>query len=500
MTTIRILRDVVIPMRDGTVTAAEVWLPDDGVAHPALLSRTPYLKEFAGTNAVVDGRAATARGYVTVLQDVRGCGGSEGTFEPFVNEERDGVDTVAWVAEQPWCDGRVVMGGMSYIGATQWLAAAGGPPALAGIAPALTSDDYAEGWSYTDAVAEHGFLTTWSAASLAPVPDRMLDDSDRAWDDVPAVEKFAPWLRDWLESSPGSDFWRRRSVADRRSDVRVPVLITGGWYDIFLAGTLRSFARSRDPRDRLILGPWCHDDGLSHLVGTRNVGIAGGGIPAAFGWTLDFYDAVLAGREPDLPRVRAYVLGARRWLDLDAWPPPGTEPLAHALEPGEFAVDPAAPVPALGGRGLLVNTPGWGNGIADQRPLLGRDDVHLALRETLSADVLLAGPITAKLSTAASGDGDADADALWVATLCVQQPDGALDNLSEGVAVAPASADRVSIDLGHTCAWLPAGSTLVLLVAGSSFPRWPRPAARRTQRVLAGSELRLTTAPAAGVV
>jgi predicted acyl esterase len=205
---------------------------------------------------------------------------------------------------------------------------------------------------------------------------------------------------------------------------------------------------------------------------------------------------VLAGREPDLPRVRAYVLGARRWLDLDAWPPPGTESLAVALEPGKFAVDPAAQVPALGGRGLLVNTPGWGHGIADQRPLLGRDDVHLALRETISSDVLLAGPITAEVSIAAVGGGDADA--LWVATLCVQQSDGALDNLSEGVAVARATADRVSIELGHTCAWLPAASTLVLLVAGSSFPRWPRPATRRTQRILAGSQLRLTTAPRLG--
>ena len=113
-----------------------------------------------------------------------------------------------------------------------------------------------------------------------------------------------------------------------------------------------------------------------------------------------------------MPNVRAHVLGARRWLDLDAWPPPGTESLGIGLDPGEFAVDPAAPVPSLGGRRLLVNTPGWGHGIADQRPLLDRDDVHLAVRETLAWDALLAGPISANLAIAALGGSDADASSV----------------------------------------------------------------------------------------
>jgi putative CocE/NonD family hydrolase len=124
---IRLLRDVAIPLRDGVQTSAEVWLPDDGQAHPAMLVRTPYLKETAAVTAVLDSRLATARGYAVVLQDVRGRGASGGVFDPFVHEEADGSDTVAWVAEQPWCDGRVVMSGISYVGATQWQAAVGAP-------------------------------------------------------------------------------------------------------------------------------------------------------------------------------------------------------------------------------------------------------------------------------------------------------------------------------------------------------------------------------------
>ncbi len=493
MTAIRLLRDVSIPLRDGVQTSAEVWLPDDGQAHPAMLVRTPYLKEIAAVTAVLDSRLASARGYAVVLQDVRGRGASGGVFDPFVHEEADGFDTVAWVADQPWCDGRVVMSGVSYVGATQWLAAVGAPPALAGIAPALSSDEFGEGWSFTAGVPEYGFLTSWTATELVPEDDRMLDDPSQSWNDVGSAEAIAPWLRDWLESSPGSEYWRARSVAHRRAEIRVPTLVVAGWYDIFLAGSLRSFERSRDRRDRMIVGPWCHEEAFSHLIGEANVGIAGLGWEKVPRWILDFYDAVLAEREPDLPRVRAYVLGARRWLDLESWPPPGTTTARWPLARGAFAVDPAAPVPSRGGRGLLVFEPGWGHGIVDQRPLLGRDDVHVAARLTLDRDMLLAGPLTARLVTAA--EDNAGSECLWVATLCVERPDGALHNLGEGVARAPRGVEHVDVELGHTMVLLPAGSTLVLLVAGSSFPRWPKPAARGGQRVLEGSELVVTVAP-----
>lgn len=489
---IRILRDIGIPLRDGTRTAAEIWMPDDGRRHPAILVRTPYLKEIGAPTAMVDSRLATARGYVVVLQDVRGRGASEGRFRPFDDEEADGHDSVAWVAAQDWCDGTVVMAGGSYVGATQWLAAVGAPAALRAIAPTLSSDDFAEGWSYTNGVPEHGFLTTWSVAELASVEDRMLDDPLRACVDPAAAELIAPWLDEWLSAGPGGGYWQRRSVAHRRSGVRAPAIVIAGWYDIFLRGSLRSFERSRDPRDRLVLGPWGHTDALSHLVGAANVGLAGQGLGTVFGWILDFYDDVLHGVSPRLPRVLAYLLGTGRWIELDTWPPAGVTEHALALTPGAFAVDPASPVPSLGGRGLLVLVPGWGYGVADQRPLVERPDVHVAATVVVPDELVLAGPITARL--AVSADGPPDADRTWTATLCAERPDGALHNLAEGVARAPRSAGAVDVGLGDTFVCLTAGTKLVLLVAGSAFPRWPLPAADGVQHVLEGSTLALTRA------
>jgi uncharacterized protein len=493
-TTIRLEQDLPVVMRDGTVLRADVFRSEDSPPHPAVLVRTPYGKETVPTQAVAEPRRAIARGYALVVQDVRGCGGSEGEFEPFVTEQWDGVDTVEWVARQPWCDGSVVMAGMSYAGATQWLAAAGRPPSLRAIAPALTSDDYGEGWSFHGGVPEHGFLTTWSVAALVPPERRWLDDTERAVDELEAVTRVAPWLSEWLAAPPDSTYWRMRSVAPRRDSVQVPVLSIGGWYDIFCRGTLRSFKRSSSERDQLLVGPWAHDDELSHIVGDANLGASGSGKPLVFDAMLDFYDAALAARAPAAARVRAYVAGGGRWLELNDWPPPGTVRRSFPLEPGSFAVDPEAPVPSLGGRGFLVNVPGHGRGVRDQRTLLGRPDVHDALRVAESAPMTLAGPLWAKLNVRTDGPSDA----YWVVSICVEQPDGALHNLCEGIGRAPANARSVTVDLGDVCVDVAHDQALVVLVAGSAFPRWPRPLAAGTQHLNVGSRLELTELETAG--
>ena len=489
---IRIEREVAVPMRDGVVLRAEVWRPDDGAAHPAVLVRTPYFKEDAAPLPVTDSRRAAERGFAVVLQDVRGRGTSGGSFEPFVNEEADGADSVAWTAAQPWCDGRVVMAGMSYVGATQWLAAAARPPALKAIAPTLSSDEFGEGWSLRCGVPEHGFLATWNAADLAAAP--WLDAPERAWDDPAGLAEIAPWSPPWWKEAAGSAYWRARSVAARRAEIDVPALFVGGWYDIFLAATLDGFARSRHPSDRLLVGPWAHDPLLSNLVGELNAGFAGAGAVEAFPRFLDFYDAVLEGREPDAARACVYVLGGRRWLSLPEWPPPGAGALALPLRPGSFAMRPDDPVPSLGGRGLLVQVPGWGFGPRDQRVLAGRDDVLVALHAEVPAATTLAGPVRAELVVGEGGDQPS----MWTVTLCIEQPDGRWHNLCEGVARSAAGDGAVTVELGDVCVDVEAGRRLVGLIAGSSFPRWPRPDRAATQAIADGSKLHLTTLPAPG--
>ena len=115
---VRIDRDVEVPMRDGVVLRADVLRPDRPGRFPALLVRTPYGKKAEWGEDDFAVRAARA-GYVVVVQDVRGRYRSEGVFDPYRQEGRDGYDTIAWVAGLPFCDGQVGLTGLSYPAAVQ---------------------------------------------------------------------------------------------------------------------------------------------------------------------------------------------------------------------------------------------------------------------------------------------------------------------------------------------------------------------------------------------
>ena len=122
--TYRIEDGVAIPMRDGCILRADLWLPE--TPGPVLLQRTPYRREDphgAQYISALEFQSALRRGYAIVVQDTRGRYASDGDFTPFAHEARDGADTIAWLRDQPFCDGRVGMFGASYVGATQILAA-----------------------------------------------------------------------------------------------------------------------------------------------------------------------------------------------------------------------------------------------------------------------------------------------------------------------------------------------------------------------------------------
>ena len=125
---------VAVKMRDGVTLRADVYRPAQEGRYPVLLERTPYDKN--GERSF--GLAAATRGYVVVVQDVRGRYQSEGEFRPYEHEGRDGYDTIEWAAAQPWSDGNVGTFGLSYPGAVQWLAAVESPPHLKAMVPAMT--------------------------------------------------------------------------------------------------------------------------------------------------------------------------------------------------------------------------------------------------------------------------------------------------------------------------------------------------------------------------
>ena len=130
-------RNVPVTMRDGVVLRADIYRPKADGKFPVLLQRTPYDKN----NGFGFGLQGAQRGYVVIIEDVRGRYTSEGEWYTFKHEPDDGYDTVEWAAALPYSDGKVGMFGGSYVGATQMLAAITHPPHLAGICPIVTASN-----------------------------------------------------------------------------------------------------------------------------------------------------------------------------------------------------------------------------------------------------------------------------------------------------------------------------------------------------------------------
>src|SRR5580765_1026106 len=200
-------------MRDGVELAADVYRLDGPGPAPVLVHRTPYDRLISNfSNIPADVLRLVRSGFAVAIQDTRGRGGSGGSFTPFAAEADDGADTIAWAAAQPWSNGRVGMFDASYVGATQWLAAAAAGDAVEAITPVVSSADY-HSWLYRGGAFELGFALLWTYMFLAP-PEALrtgadvtpvLDAVDEVDDlyhrtpltDVPGLEQ-APWYADWV--------------------------------------------------------------------------------------------------------------------------------------------------------------------------------------------------------------------------------------------------------------------------------------------------------------
>ena len=158
--------DVPVPMRDGVVLKADVYSPVGDGPWPTLVIRTPYSKSSVTENAWngVSPTEAARRGFMVVIQDVRGRNASDGEWEPLRHEGRDGADTIAWAAELPGSSGRVGMVGGSYCGNTQWQAAIEQPPALQVITPLMTWSEPCDGLVARAGVVELAINSSWSLA------------------------------------------------------------------------------------------------------------------------------------------------------------------------------------------------------------------------------------------------------------------------------------------------------------------------------------------------
>lgn len=314
-----ILKNVMVPMRDGVQLATDVYLPADGTQPraglPAILARTSYDKSLISW---VDPTWYIPRGYAVVIQDLRGRGQSEGTGQYFHSanptEGRDGYDTVEWVAGQSWCSGKVGMVGSSHGGMTQTAAALHRPPHLTALWPDvgptnIYRDTAREGGAMALMTFSNLFLHGHDAQELRDDPTSralLWDGMEHLWDWLQAAPyrpgqtplRVAPGIEqvmfDYYYRGTYDDWWAMDCTDFERhypQHADVPSTITSGWYDSFPGSASRYYvamaAKNATPQ-RLIRGPWNHGAMRAGKQGTTVIGDVDFGPEAR--WGMERYD------------------------------------------------------------------------------------------------------------------------------------------------------------------------------------------------------------------
>ncbi len=468
-------QNVAVPTRDGVLLRADILRPKGDGPFPVLVYRTPYGKQEALKDYTTF-RHAVERGYVVVVQDVRGRYASAGEFRPYENEGRDGYDTIEWAAKQPWSNGKVGTFGLSYPGAVQWLAAVEDPPHLRAMVPAMTFST-PQNFFYAGGIWDMSWME-WIWDNIAydarvkknlPGP-KTYRESLSAWNDVGPkmqdtlplravneLKEVAPYYFDWLRHPAEDPWWEWCELRNKYSRVHAAVLNFSAWYDdnygpegatTNFAGVLKARVGDGQPQTGLLLGPWVH--GVDESAKTRS-GEREFGQEAVIDYddvVLNWMDHYLRAKDNGVERakpVRYFVMGDNRWRDADAWPPaadqtayylvgmvaatqagglapkPPTEPEQYTT----FTSDPANPV-----RNSFENA-----GAHDYRALAKRGDVLTFDSHVLQSEVEVTGPIKAEIYLSCDCR---DLD-LWVRLLDVA-PDGTAFNLmSPGLDVQRAS-------------------------------------------------------------
>ena len=266
MRRIKCVEHLWIPLPDGTRLAARLWLPDDEpeAAVPALIEYLPYRKS-DGTALTDPVRHAwfAANGFASLRIDLRGSGDSDGLLldEYHPQEQVDAVHAVAWVAAQPWCNGRVGMFGISWGGFNALQVASLRPPALRAIISVCSTDDrYADDVHYIGGCVQAFDALVWASTFTAmqiqaPLPSVRPDDWRQQW--LARIDALPQFAAQWLAHPQRDAYWQQGSLIDDYSAIVCPVFLVGGSADAYTNAIPRMLAGLQVPRQALI-GPWSH--------------------------------------------------------------------------------------------------------------------------------------------------------------------------------------------------------------------------------------------------
>jgi predicted acyl esterase len=471
-----------VAMSDGVKLATDVYLPVGAGPFPAVLVRTPYDKSGRGAPSFGD---YVMRGLAAVVQDQRGRFASEGENLPFVGcgdgQHKDGLESIAWIRQQPWSNGSVGTLGGSAAGITQILLAPAAPPGLRAqhisVAPASL---------YHHAVYVGGALRECQVVNW----------TNRNQYDPEALEIF--------RAHPQFDeYWRKSDTRLRAAAINVPAVHVGGWFDTFAQGTIDAFVSRQHNggpgargTQKLVMGPWTHPIGRSPV---GELTFPDFKIPSEYN-AGRWFDHHLKGIDNGVmnePAVAYYVMGdvinrtapGNVWRHAVDWPVPARERPFYFQVPGilaekkpgpaearaEFTFDPADPCPTIGGNNLTIPA-----GPRNQNAIETRKDVVLFTSDLLEAPLEVTGRVSARIFVSSSA-----VDSDLSVRLCDVYPDGKSYNIAEGMLrlryrnsfekpepLTPGAIAEATVDCWSTSIVFNRGHRLRVTVTSSNSPRF----------------------------
>ena len=478
--------DATLITPDGVNLVARIWTPQGAGPWPTLLMRQPYGRAIASTVTLPHPLWWTDQGFAVVVQDVRGQGSSEGTFQGFGQEALDTAATLTWLRERPECNGRIGLYGLSYQGLTQLLAPADcqAPDCLA---PAMCGLAEREDWS-CEGGAHWWHLGLGWGLQLAALQAKRRNDSG-AWNEIYSALVEGRYLREGVELLERHDpqgmalrWLRQPADQDERwilhrpaqAWLQKPMLLIGGWWDPHLRGLLDLLqtARSNGGNPELHIGP------ATHLQWW----------PETTPLLLDFFNQHL--KHPPTPSqdkttaIRLWDLGDRTWSGQSgnecskacwhlhsnglACLDPTDGQLLDATLPGSgtcvIVHDPWRPAPAVGGH--LSPTAGP----CDRKIVDERSDVAVFSSEPLKTAIQLCGRPLLKLKVSA----DQPAFDLCAALSRLPADRDEVQQISTGVLRVRRDFDEpsspITLELQPLLVTFQPGDRLRLSLAGAAWP------------------------------
>jgi len=521
--TVRIEKGVDAPMRDGMRLSADIFRPDAPGKFPVILIRTPYDKEGYSTYSSFPDYAAR-KGYVVIVQDVRGRYGSEGVFLPYVQEIEDGYDSVEWAAALPYSNGKVGTQGCSYLGAVQWQLATASPPHLVAIFPQCTFAN-ARHFFFFGGAFDLSWIS-WLNGRLPEIKKRIgiegkeasIEEAQNQWTinkwkwlsylplrNFPLLKEFCPYYNEWLSHPDDGSYWDFANVEKKHRQVEVPAYNLTGWFDDGYGqpGAILNFlgmkknGKTKEAREgqKLIIGPW------THCNPTTKAGDIDFGPEAAMDLNelvMRWFDFWLKGIDNGIlsdPPIKIFVMGSNRWRYEQEWPLARTEYTPYYLHSlgganslnGNGTLDRRAP--ASENPDFYIYDPSnpvtdfhfEESGPRDQRPIETRNDVLVYTSESLAADLEVTGPITAEI-WASSSAKDTD----FVVKIMDVYPDGYSQNITPPLSgilraryresessprlLTPGKIYKFDIGLMYTSQVFKKGHRIRIAVTSSYFP------------------------------